>query len=263
MCPKQFVTYIIFIFLIFVDITYCLYNNFICPPQILGLFAVGDSNFWSSIRIPYEGPDANTSSRFYAPNQIFLEKTRSSVPTNRVVVSCVSITEDVLRQSANRNREPANIRDYKQERIYRNNRQGDHAGHIIAHKLGGSYHDRNIISQNPNCNTGYWREFIEGIINFKKTNYTNQVIYYGVKLIYNRNDKNDYPTRPEKLESKIFIQENGFVKIIASAVVENPPPSELCKVQCNDLSPVQLKYLENPSNQCKTKIDPKKCWAKC
>jgi len=175
MCPKQFVTYIIFIFLIFLDITYCLYNNFICPPQVLGLFAVGDSNLWESIRIPYEGPDAHTSSRFYAPNQIFLEKPRPSVPTYRVVVSCVSITEDVLRQSADRNREPANIRDYNQKRIFKNTSQGDHAGHIIAHKLGGSYHDRNIRSQNPKCNSGYWREFIEGIINIKKTNYANQV----------------------------------------------------------------------------------------
>lgn len=89
---------------------YCLYNNFICPPQILGLFAVGDSNFWEPIRISYEGSDANTPSCFYAPNQICLEP---SVPTYRVVVSCVSITEDVLRQSADRTREPANIRDYK------------------------------------------------------------------------------------------------------------------------------------------------------
>jgi len=59
-------------------------------------------------------------------------------------------------------------------------------------------------------------------------------------LIYNINDKNDYPTRPEKLESKIFIQENGFIKIKGSAVVKNPPPSEPYKVQCNDLYPVKL-----------------------
>uniref|UniRef100_A0A2S2PC42 Type VII secretion system protein EssD-like domain-containing protein n=1 Tax=Schizaphis graminum TaxID=13262 RepID=A0A2S2PC42_SCHGA len=170
MLTNQFFAYIIFTFLVFVDISYCL-NDFRSPRQILGIFSVDESNYWESDNIPYEGQVGdNTPSRFWAPNQILLERKRSGVTTNRVMMSCVSITPDVLTKSG-RSRESHN---YNKARISNETINGvkDHAGHIIAHKLGGSYHDKNIISQNPNCNTGYWKTYIEGIIEVSSTNIT-------------------------------------------------------------------------------------------
>ncbi|XP_060845614.1 uncharacterized protein LOC132925220 [Rhopalosiphum padi] len=244
------------------DISYCL-NDFKCPRQILGIFGVDESSFWVSENIPYEGSlGDNTSSRFWAPNQIFLEKTRPGVTTNRVVASCVSITPDILARS-NRSRDR---HSFNPARIFSETINGvkykDHAGHIIAHKLGGSYHDHNIISQNPNCNTGYWSHYVEGIINVA-TNYAGKEIYYGVKMTYVINDKNDFPTRPVKLDSKIFIKQGTVFKLIGSSVVKNPPPSSLCKIVCNDLFPVDLKYLDNLSNYTKCNSAKDECWAKC
>ncbi|XP_026820307.1 uncharacterized protein LOC113558924 [Rhopalosiphum maidis] len=263
MLTNQFFAYFIFTFLVLVDISYCL-NDFRCPRQILGIFAVDESTFWEADNIPYEGPlGSNTPSRFWAPNQIFLERTRPGVTTNRVIVSCVQITPDVLAKSGRRR----DRHNFIPARIFSEIINGvtfkDHAGHIIAHKLGGSYHDQNIISQNPNCNTGYWSHHVEGIIDVS-ANYAGKEIYYGVKATYAMNDKNDFPTRPVKLDSKIFIKEGNLFKLIGSSVVKNPPPSNPCKIICNDLFPVDLKYLDDPQKQCKRQSDQAgKCWASC